>query len=564
MAFSKSVIRSQIPINCNLCETEKNIKWKCLTCGVLMCSTCKDKIHLRIAKDHKVVDIKNVGLPVEELDFKNIICPEHSEQSSCLFCTNCDKLVCPTCVATVHKKHDLIEISDAYKSKIERLKNGQFSKLQEEKNAIIATKDQANLLHDAEKLSYAKVSADILNHEKVLKQAVEKHITKLRNELDQNHKACTKANEESINAISKSERQIDKKYRDVQDFINTTDFTKFFKEVCQMESSIEVSIPKPEISSKTSLQFIPGGITQSNIGVLQSVDIPLPEVKVSLNVVNQYQTNLSFVGNISTCHDDSLWIACDDDTLIQKVKPEGTNLKTISTFNIKVFGMAITESDDILLTTGESRLKMISSTTSKVTDSVFDINPFIPIAIHVTSESQVIVGGISSEEHEEGRGAVFVINKNGDHEAVYEHDQHKQTIFNFPSNITKTNNGNIHVADYTTDEGSGKVVVLGRGGDVINIYKGDTEINKNKPFIPEGIVTTSRDNVIVADLDTCTLHILNNSGQLITHIKTPDNGQEYPHALTCSQMGQLYIGCSQRKRSTSKEAKLYKVDVSGC
>ncbi|XP_076104382.1 uncharacterized protein LOC143073036 [Mytilus galloprovincialis] len=558
MAFSKSVVGGQMSINCNLCETEKNIKWKCLTCGVLMCSKCKDKIHLMIGKDHKVVDIKNVGLPVEELDFTNIKCQDHSGQSSCLFCTNCDKLVCPTCIAKVHKKHDLTEISDAYNLKKERLKKRQ-SKLQKEKNKITATKDQANMIYDAENSNYAKVRTDILNHEKVLKQAVEKHIAKLRNELDQNHKACTKANEESIKAISKSERQIEEKFNDVQDFINTTDITKFFKEVCQMERSIEVAIPKPEISCRKTLQFIPEEITQSNIGVLQSIDIPLPEVNVSLNVVNQYQTNLSVVTYLSLCPDDSLWITCPIDKVVQILKPEGTKLKTISTFNM-VYGIAVTASDDLLVSTGESRLQMIRSTTGKVTDSLYDVGPLLPRAVHITSGGRVIVGGVNKE----GRGAVFVMNKNGDHEAVYEHDKHNQPIFDYPKRITTTSNGNIHVSDYHPGEGSGKVVVLGKAGDVINIYKGDTEINKEEPFRPEGIATTPRDNVIVVDPYTDTLHILNNSGQLITYIKTTDNGIAYPNAFAFSQMGQLYIGCSTPGDSTAKDAKIYKVNISGC
>ncbi|XP_071169304.1 uncharacterized protein [Mytilus edulis] len=559
MAFSKSVIRSQMPINCNLCETEKNIKWKCLTCGVLMCSTCKDKIHLRIAKDHKVVDIKNVGLPVEELDFTNIKCEDHSEQSSCLFCTNCDKLVCPTCIAKVHKKHDLTEISDAYNLKKERLKNRQ-SKLKKETNEIIATKDQLNEFQKAENSNYAKVSTEILNHERDLKKAIEKHIAKLRNELDQNHKACTKANEESINAISKSEGQIEEKYRDVQDFINTINISKFFQGVNKIEKSTELSVPQPEISQRKTLQFHPGEITQSNIGVLQSVDIPVPEVEVSFSVVNQYQTNLSVVGHLSPCPDDSLWIGCQTDVVLQKVKPDGNNLKTISTFNIQVYGMAILASDDLLVSTGESRLQMVSSATGKVTDSVYDIKPFLAIAIHVTSGGQVIVGGYKDER----RRDVFVINKNGDHEAVYEHDKHNQPIFSYPWRITTTSNGNIHVADYNLGEDSGKVVVLGQAGDVVNIYKGDTEINKKIPFIPVDIVTTPRGNIIVVDVDTDTLHILNNSGHLITYIKTTDNGIEDPHALAFSQTGQLYIGCSQPDSSTaSKDAKLYKVNILG-
>ncbi|XP_076085845.1 uncharacterized protein LOC143056611 [Mytilus galloprovincialis] len=557
--MASSDIRGQININCNLCETERNIKWKCLTCGVLMCNTCKDKIHLRIGKDHKVVDIKDVGQPGEELDFKNIICKEHSEQSSCLFCTNCDKLVCPTCIAKDHKKHDLIEICDAYNLKIDHLKKRQM-KLKNEKGEITATKAQVNLLQTTENSNYAKVSTELLNHEKVLIQAVEKHITKLRNELDQNHQASNKANEESINAISKSEEQIDEKYSDVQDFINTTDIYEFFQNVNRFEEPTEVSIPKHRISSRSTLQFIPGEITQSNIGVLQSAEIPIAEAKVSLSIVNQYQANLYMVNYLSPCQDDSLWIGYSKDEVIQKMKPEGSSLKTISTFNIRVFGMAITASDDLLLAVrGKSQLQMISSTTGKVTDTVYDINPFFPLAIHVTSGGLVIVGGSTSQ----GRCAVFVINKNGDHEALYNYDQHKQPIFIYPRNIISTSNGNIHVVDFSQKENCGKVVLLGQGGVVRSFYKGNTEINKKEPFKPADIAKTPRDNVIVVDIVTSTLHILNNSGKLITYIKTTDVGIEPPLSLAFTLTGHLYIGRAS-KNQTTKEAKLCKVNIYGC
>ncbi|VDI04790.1 Hypothetical predicted protein [Mytilus galloprovincialis] len=303
-----------------------------------------------------------MGLPVEGLDFTNIICKEHSEQCSCLFCTKCDKLVCPTCIAKFNKKHDLTEISHAYNLKINKLKKVQ--------------------------------------------------------------------------------------------------------------------------------------------------NIPLPEVTVSVSVVNQYLTNLSVNNCLSSIHDDSLWITCEPDEVLQNVKPEGTNLKTISTFNLKVYGMATTASDDLLVSTRKSRLQMISSTTGKVTESVYDIYPFLPTAIHITSEGKVIVGGYNVNDK---RVAVFVINKNGDHEGVHEHDQHKQPIFDYPASITTNSNYYRYVSDYDSQEVCGKVVVLDPTGHVINVYKGDTEINKEVSFGPEGIVTTPRDNVIVADIDTHTLYILNNS-----------------------------------------------------
>ncbi|VDI73086.1 Hypothetical predicted protein [Mytilus galloprovincialis] len=81
MAVSESVRRGQAPVTCNLCENGTKIKWKCLNCDLLMCTKCKEKIHVKFksAKEHTVLDIKQVGLHREVLDFSDLKCTEHSE-----------------------------------------------------------------------------------------------------------------------------------------------------------------------------------------------------------------------------------------------------------------------------------------------------------------------------------------------------------------------------------------------------------------------------------------------------------------------------------------------------
>ncbi|XP_071170893.1 uncharacterized protein [Mytilus edulis] len=156
------------------------------------------------------------------------------------------------------------------------------------------------------------------------------------------------------------------------------------------------------------------------------------------------------------------------------------------------------------------------------------------------------------------------MNRNGDHERVYEHDQHKQPIFTYLLRITSTSNGNIHVVDGGVRGGIYRVVMLEQGGDIINIYTGDREINKDIPFNPRDIVTTPRDNVIVADINTHTLHILNNAGTLVTCHKTSDINIVLLCSLVFTPTGQLYIECSTPKRCKAKDAKLYEVTISLC
>ncbi|CAC5395558.1 unnamed protein product [Mytilus coruscus] len=125
-------------------------------------------------------------------------------------------------------------------------------------------------------------------------------------------------------------------------------------------------------------------------------------------------------------------------------------------------------------------------------------------------------------------------------------------------------NGNIHVADCHPDSDRGRVVVLGQGGDIINTYTRNTEINKDYLFQPVMIVTTPRDNVIVVDLDTDVFHILNNIGEYSTHYSTNDIAIICALSLAFTPTGQLYIGCTRSLGSTTKEAMIYQVMLSGC
>ncbi|VDI17982.1 Hypothetical predicted protein [Mytilus galloprovincialis] len=188
--------------------------------------------------------------------------------------------------------------------------------------------------------------------------------------------------------------------------------------------------------------------------VVNIKDLGQPTV-VELNINKQYLTELTAVQCMSYCHDDSLWICYNRDKKIQRVKPEGTKLNILSNFNIMVYGIAVTQSNNLLISTGKSKLKQISSKTGALTDSVYNMSPFITSAIHITSDNKVLVTGGNKYSK-----VVILMNQNGDHERVYEHDQHKQPIFTFPRGITSTRNGNIHVFDEVSDD-RGRVVGWG-------------------------------------------------------------------------------------------------------
>lgn len=560
MASSRS---GQIPINCQFCETEKVIKWKCVDCELLICDKCKDKIHLKIkgGKDHKILDIKEMGFQTEELNFVNLKCHDHSGQNYCLYCKTCESLVCPVCIAKIHKKqHDLVEITEEYNFRIDRLKKGQ-SKILNDKSKLETEKVQLKQIQTTDHANFVKVKENILLQEKAIIDTVRNYAGMLTEELEKQLETMYSSIEGDINSISIGMTKIDEKSQHLENLITVTDVADFFREFDKIEKCMDVPVPTTKSIFQSMPLFVKGAIDQLNFGTLVPQKNSEGSPNVTITVDTEYNTELTLVSFLRASPDGSLWITNSLDGILKKVKPEGTNLNDLASFNIKVTGMAIIKSSELLLKVfGRNRLQQFNSSTGQLSDSVYDAKTLAAIAIHVTNDNKVIVGGVNKESI----AAVIVMNDKGHHERVYDYDQHKQPISTYPRSITTTMNGNIHVVDCRPKNERGRIVVLGQNGNIINVYSGHADVNNDKNFKPVDIATTPRDNIIVVDVNTNTLHIMNNTGHIMTYFNTEGIGIIYPQSVTFTHSGQLYIGCSRKASSETKETKLYKVNMSGC
>ncbi|CAC5426338.1 unnamed protein product [Mytilus coruscus] len=192
-----------------------------------------------------------------------------------------------------------------------------------------ARMDKIRHMKTVQGFKYEQVRQDIQLQEKSLKQAVEKYAKKLQKELEHNHKSTFQFIQGDINDISRSIKQADVWYNEVEDLMNTTDVAEFFQEVSGMKKYSDISIQKTMSPYCSIPKFIPGEITQSTLGIFQDDDSPSGELTVDMNINREFQTNLSLVTHLSPCHDDSLWINSSKDEVLQKIKPERSSLKTI-------------------------------------------------------------------------------------------------------------------------------------------------------------------------------------------------------------------------------------------
>ncbi|XP_052090154.1 uncharacterized protein LOC127726720 [Mytilus californianus] len=554
MAFSQSFKRGQAPATCNFCEEETKIKWKCINCDVLMCSKCKDKIHAKLKnnKDHNVIDIKEVGIYRGELDFSDLKCKKHSGQCCVMFCASCDTLVCALCIGNTHNGHVLVEISKGFDIRKEKFKSDQkkikdkIGNLMEKKNAMtnVNMKDSAKYTDLIKRIEAQNIE---------VKNAADKYTEQLKSELDK------KWRDLQTDEIDKLEKVIVNLQgllsSNVEDIVLSNDVEKLFIDSSKLSCALNVAE-----TNLGTLSFLPGQVSPYIMGSLQVVSNT-----VDVRIVKQFKTDISGVFYLSLCPDNSLWIS--DNYVLQKVKPVEHKLTVESTFNIKVYGMAFTSTGDLLLSSDGLVLKQISGKTGELTDSIYNVSPLLYSAVHVTKDGKVIVGVQSTGKvcPPTSRRAIIVMNQKGEHETIYEHDKNNIRIFTYVRRITSTDNGNICVVDRLSEDNRGRVVVLNRDGDILQIYTGHHGVNnENKPFKPVNIVTTPSDNIIVTQLNSYIFHILNKCGHFITHYKMGDIGIAKPYSLCFTRTaGQLYIGCNEAVGSSEK-AKLYEVHISGC
>ncbi|CAC5407740.1 TRIM46 [Mytilus coruscus] len=243
-----------------------------------------------------------------------------------MYCKTCESLLCPTCVAKIHKKHDLTEIQEGYDVKFDKLKNGQ-SRIQRKRKAVGSKKEQLNQFLSSENYKYNQVKEDVLKHEKSVKAAVERHFKELRDKLDQNHNSVSNTIKSDLNAVSVLLKQADNKNNEVLEFTQISDASKFFTEINNLEKSIDIQMPQPRSNYGSLLNFIPGEITQSNIGVLELDENLSYEPHVYLEINKQYQTEFEAVTFVSSSIDQTFWISSGGIGLVQKVELDGNKLK---------------------------------------------------------------------------------------------------------------------------------------------------------------------------------------------------------------------------------------------
>ncbi|CAC5419058.1 unnamed protein product [Mytilus coruscus] len=514
-SISQSIKQAQVPKPCELCETDTNIKWKCVQCNTLMCEKCK-KIHLKVQTSikHDIVDVKSSEAKTEmehTIVTDNIPCQIHKRKLNCMFCRTCNQLVCTECITASHKKHDLDSIDTVYNEKKETLKEleSKFSdtftlcKIEDSKVNDFKTKYEQFFAESVQKIN---------QQEKLIIDEVRKYAKALREQLETEKQRIEKSITEKGKNIAEVKENLLNKQSNIQEIFDSNQAAQVFSAYPEFSEKEIPNASFKEFPEETK-DFIPAKENLKNIsnlfGSLQKIKLPKGLPQVNFNVIKSYTTDQNMVHRVLIMNDKKALISNHLTSTLRKINIDDT-IKPVK--DISVYDMSLTANNDVLLSLYDSTDVNLLTTKSGEIKPFLSVSPLLTRGIHVTKHNEIILSvretGDPYNLTDNSCRKVIIFGMDGKQKQSYEYDKHKQRLFTVPIRITSNVNNAILIIDKTSRK-EPRVVVLDREGQVKWTYQGHPQVNSgDKLFIPTDIVTTSVGHVIVSDVHNHALHVL--------------------------------------------------------
>ncbi|XP_076088725.1 uncharacterized protein LOC143059120 [Mytilus galloprovincialis] len=552
---------------CQFCETSNEPKYKCVNCDLILCEGCKIKIHTKIKKTevHQVLDLKefsNLGASetIRHLDLKDIQCSVHNAEQCIIYCEDCKVLLCAVCLLESHRTHTLTKIAEVYQRKLKELKEFD-DKIQQELPFYADLEKELKQIKSIENDQYKEIKQRILKKESELKEIITKQRENLITELDKlwkprEEEMCRQLKEtaEKSDALTRNKAKIEETFQSHSALAVFTASGKLNNDL--------PTRPVNTISEQKTV-FSETKVIDDNKETFGSI-LTIPVFKVTETFMSEES-----IWKIETFEDKSNILCFTTESTIKSFKFKNSKCETTSIAGVdKADIVDMTKAkDNILLFTifKSSEIKCLSTFTpdSKI-ETFTSISPLYARGIHATNKN-ILIGfkdnGNMFPLQEESRRGILVYDYNCRHMRTYEYDSNNHRLFSLPEVITTNINEDICVIDSTNNkQWEGRVVVLGKHGNLKWTYNGHFSINSTYNFNPQDLVTTSKGLILVSDPDSNAVHMLSMEGCLVTSLNE-SHGIEKPLCLIINQDGQLQIGCSRIGTKDGK-SKLHTVDIS--
>ncbi|XP_062566260.1 E3 ubiquitin-protein ligase TRIM71-like [Saccostrea cucullata] len=534
MALSKQKIpgTAQHFLECGTEYCERNCEFYCNSCHHQMCKPCRDK-HLKIPenKNHEVVlyQQRRRQLPVKK-------CKIHPTKEIDIFCKECNIPLCSKCSTMQdHLGHQFIDLEIIYTEKFEICRK-ELSKIH---NYFIPTSEdlQKEVREDATEVRQImdSIRTSMKAEAESLKNMVDTVLPENMEELNQIEKSLLEKLKSQEKTFDDYIAYLSDLVKEFQSYLSSTELSNFatkLPENLKIKSIPETTKPvTPEFSpaqySKADVDKLLGKITKHDKD-LKSDKKQTMSLSASVTKVRKFKVpGVNHVYHVSLDQSDRLWISDSDGNLVQ-TDLQGNVIQKIETSGRREGYHTVTQDRDLIFTDkGKKVINRITQDNNFI--EFINTGEWAPISIHSSHINGDLLVGMKKDR----QGKVTRYNKTGKELQNIQRDNKGQELYNYLRYITENINGDI----CTSDCNKKAVVVVNKSGQHRFSYKG-----QESGFYPYGIGTDVLGQILVCDNSSITVHLLDQNGQFLSLLLTPQQGVEYPRSVCVDGKNNLYVG----------------------
>lgn len=162
----------------------------------------------------------------------------------------------------------------------------------------------------------------------------------------------------------------------------------------------------------------------------------------------------------------------------------------------------------------------------------------IPNCVYWSQSSQDLLVGLRTGYLSKIEGKINRYNQNGEFTKTICVDHKGLELYRMPRYITENNNGDIVVTDF--DIGPGAVVVTNENGSHRFSYTGHPS---GSELHPRGICTDTLSRILVCDIKTYTIQMIDINGKFLLNLLTKSNEIDRPYCLSYDFMtNRVWVG----------------------
>ncbi|XP_056007452.1 uncharacterized protein LOC125653150 isoform X3 [Ostrea edulis] len=487
---------------CSQCQGDT--EFYCNTCKRDMCLQCKEK-HVddldTIYHDVVIYREKFNCFPLRET------CVRHPKRKYRMFCDQCNYSVCKRC--TDHRTHTLVDLRTAYQTK-------------RQQHREIIDNIRSETLYNCRVL-LAGIQTDIqtcppqICHRQSqmstkaqrLKDLIDTVVCDVELLIDRIQQQKRKMNRQLVHLQNYEDRYEQSANRAVQ-------FLLFIKtgRVPQIKNC-----PSQLLSVIPEIQMTTG---KRQVGIDECVKLmSTPVLHTSVCV-----TGVSRVFHISRVMSDRVWVSDRDDLILTDTTGDTIHRVTDRTPWYGGGVHTVNSSGELIYIDRELNINKLSTDNKTVTRLIQSTSPWYPQCMYCSPSTGDMMVGMCNTDTETGK--VTRYNSSGQHILTIEHDNTGHTLYSYSHYITENNNGDIIVSHWIVNDNRGVVVVTERGGRHRFSYTGPPS---GSSLSPCGICTDALSHILVCDLDTNTVQMIDKDGHFLSLLLTQQHGINEPRSL---------------------------------